>query len=83
MSTTTTVVTTRQVLPNVVVSTLTDRDDDGRAYVFCSVPGGRPRYCMDDPSNPNAVTTSIVNAPVCDDRDAVHAFVVARFGDAS
>lgn len=56
---------------------LTDTEDDGYAFVFCSIPGGTPQF-QTDPKSQHA--TTVVNAPQCDTVKQFKAFVIERFG---
>lgn len=52
-------------------------DDGGRAFVFCSIPGGRPWFSFDIRGDSH---TSITDAPPCDTHREFVTFVSERFG---
>ena len=53
-------------------------DDGGKAYVFCSLPGGRPWLSLSiRGDNP----VSITNAPTCETHRDFTRFVNQRFGN--
>jgi hypothetical protein len=60
-------------------ATLTD-PDGGRAFVFCSIPGGRPWFTLDPNSQ---MSTPVSDAPSCDTDREFRAFVRKRFADAA
>jgi hypothetical protein len=51
-------------------------DDGGRAWVFCSIPGGRPWFSLNIRGDHG---TPVTNAPQCDTHRAFEAFVRERF----
>ena len=51
-------------------------DDGGRAYVFCSIPGGRPWFAFTRDGD----AIEITNAPQCDTHRDFTRFVTVRFG---
>jgi hypothetical protein len=55
---------------------LTDSDDGGSAFVFCSIPGGTPMFAF----SRDGLATSVTNAPQCNTHRSFVAFVTARFG---
>ena len=64
--------------PLQAVAHLTDSDDDGRAFVFCGLPGGRPFFTFDLRS---PFASAVANAPQCDTFAEFKRFVTERFGD--
>lgn len=52
-------------------------DDGGRAYVFCSLPGGRPWFSF---NGDGQIATPVTNAPQCDTHKDFVSFVNGRFG---
>lgn len=70
-----------QVNPAVVVGEMTS-DDGGKAWAWCSVPGGTPFFTMEDPTAAGSTPgTRIVDAPACGDLKAFRAFILERFAD--
>lgn len=54
-------------------------EDGGKAFVWCSIPGGSPFFQLGDGRTP-AVCSSVVNGPECETHADFVRFVNERFG---